>query len=388
MFEPLTGVRVIDLTRVLAGPYATYQLALLGAEVIKIEHPDAGDWTRSGPAPAGLEGQGMATAFLTQNAGKQSVALDLKSAGDLAVACDLIRTADILVENFAPGVASRLGLDFGKVVTLKPDIVYCSISAFGQDGPIGHRRAYDHIVQAMCGIMRTTGTPQTEPNKVGAPYVDYATGLNGAFAMVSALHEVRRTGSAVHVDVAMLDTALMLMNSLVVNHLNTGWQPAASGNEAWSGSPSSGAFETRDGLLLIAANTEPQFRNLCAALGLVGILVDPRLADPARRRENADVLRRQFSDRFATATADHWEQVLDRAGVPAARVRGLDEVLAGPQVAAREITRPVEIPGAAAPVHLPTLGFKADGEAIGPSVPPPRLGADTNRLINGTRSVK
>ena len=388
MFKPLTGVRVIDLSRVLAGPYATYQLALLGAEVIKVEHPDAGDWTRSGPAPAGLEGQGMATGFLTQNAGKQSVALDLKDAGDFAVACDLIRTADVLVENFSPGVAARLGLDFGTVSTLRPDIVYCSISAFGQDGPIGHRRAYDHIVQAMCGIMRTTGTPQTEPNKVGAPYVDYATGLNGAFAVVSALHEVRRTGAAVHVDVAMLDTALMLMNSLVVNHLNTGWQPAAAGNEAWSGSPSSGAFETRDGLLLIAANTEAQFRSLCTALGLVGILVDPRLAEPARRSGNADLLRRQLSERFATGTAEHWETVLDRAGVPAARVRGLDEVLTEPQVAARGLTRPVGIPGAAAPVHLPTLGFKADGEAIGPSAPPPRLGADTDRLVDSIRGAQ
>ena len=176
MFIPLSGIRVVDLSQILAGPYATYQLALLGAEVIKIERPDVGDWSRAGPAPDGLEGQGMGNTFLTQNANKKSVTLDLKTDDGRAAVLRLLRKADIFVENFKPGTAARLGLDSETVMEAKPDIVHLSISAYGQDGPIGHRPAYDHVVQGMCGIMRTTGRPETEPNKVGAPYIDYATG--------------------------------------------------------------------------------------------------------------------------------------------------------------------------------------------------------------------
>ncbi len=376
MFQPLTGVRVIDLTQILAGPYATYQLALLGADVIKVEPPGTGDWTRIGSAPEGLEDQGMGTAFLTQNAGKKSVVLDLKSESDRKALLNLAATADVFVENFRPGTAKRLGVHYEAIKATKPDVVYCSISAYGQDGPIGHRPAYDHIVQGMCGIMRTTGTTETEPNKVGAPYIDYATGLNGAFAIVSALHEVRRTGRGVRLDVAMLDTSLLLMASLMTNHLNTGWIPAATGNQAWSQSPSSGAFETTDGLLMIAANNERQFVDLCRAIGLPDVLDDPRFAEPAQRRENVAALRDLIAQRIMTGSADHWEQVLDQAAVPAVRVRRLDEVLGEPQIAARGLTEAVEVPGAAAPLRLPALGFKANGETVGPAAPPPRLGAD------------
>ena len=197
MFKPLDGVRVIDLTQVLAGPYATYQLALLGAEVIKVEPPGRGDWTRDGSAPDGLKNQHLGTSFLTQNANKKSVTIDLKTEDGLAALMALIKTADIFVENFRPGTAARLGLSHEDVQRARPGIVYASISAYGQDGPIGHRPAYDHVVQGMCGIMRTTGTPETEPNKVGAPYVDYATGMNAAFAIVSGVLEARRTGESV-----------------------------------------------------------------------------------------------------------------------------------------------------------------------------------------------
>jgi len=305
MFQPLFGIRVVDLTQVLAGPYATYQLALLGAEVIKVEPPEVGDWTRTGAAPEGLEGQGMSTGFMTQNAAKKSVALDLKSEQGHAALLALVETADVFVENFRPGTAARLGLSYEAIKVVKPGIIYCSISAYGQDGPIGHRPAYDHVVQGMCGIMRTTGTPQTEPNKVGAPYIDYATGMNAAFAIVAALHEVRRTGGGVRLDVAMLDTSLLLMASLVTNHLNTGWIPTATGNEAWSQSPSSGAFETTDGTLMIAANNERQFRDLCRVIDLGPLLDDPRFDAPARRRDHVPELRRLIAERIKSQSADH-----------------------------------------------------------------------------------
>ena len=321
--------------------------------------------------------------YLTQNAGKRSVVLDLKSDDGHAALMALVAAADIFVENFRPGTADRLGLSYEAIAAARPDIVYCSISAYGQDGPISHRPAYDHVVQGMCGIMRTTGTPESEPNKVGAPYIDYATGLNAAFAIVSALHEVRRTGAGVRLDVAMLDTSLMLMASLVTNHLNTGWMPVASGNEAWSQSPSSGAFETTSGMLMIAANNERQFRDLCRAIGLDRVLEDPRFDDPASRRDHVPELRRLIAARIAVESADHWEAVLDTARVPAARVRRLDEVITEPQTAARGLTQAMPVPGAAAPVHMPTLGFKADGQVTGPMAPPPRLGAHTDEVLRG-----
>lgn len=381
MFKPLDGVRVIDLTQVLAGPYATYQLALLGAEVIKVEQPDQGDWTRDGGAPDGLENQKLGTSFLTQNANKKSVAIDLKTERGLADLNTLIKSADIFVENFRPGTAARLGLSYEDVRRVHPGIVYCSISAFGQDGPIGHRPAYDHIVQGMCGIMRTTGTPETEPNKVGAPYIDYATGMNAAFAIVSGVLEARRMGESVRLDVAMLDTSLLLMASLVTNHLNTGATFKASGNEAWSQSPSSGAFETTDGILMIAANNERQFRDLCRALDLAEILDDPRFGPVAARREHVPELRALIAGRIASESADHWETVLDEAFVPATRIRALEEVLAEPQIQARELTKPIEMPGAARPLAVPTLGFKANGAAVGPSEPPARLGQHTEEIL-------
>jgi crotonobetainyl-CoA:carnitine CoA-transferase CaiB-like acyl-CoA transferase len=300
----------------------------------------------------------------------------------------IVKTADVFVENFRPGTAARLGLSYDQIHQAKRDIVYCSISAYGQDGPIGHRPAYDHIVQGMCGIMRTTGTPETEPNKVGAPYIDYATGMNAAFAIVSGVMEARRTGQGVRLDVAMLDTSLLLMASLVTSHLNTGATFTASGNEAWSRSPSSGAFETTEGTLMIAANNERQFHDLCQAIGLPQLLDDPRFDTPTIRQDNALELRQIIADRIATNTADHWEAVLDAAFVPGARVRSIEEVLSEPQIQARELTKTISIPGATTPTHMPTLGFKVDGEAIGPTRPPARLGQHTDEVLRDLSRLK
>jgi len=381
MFQPLIGKTVIDLTQVLAGPYATYQLALLGAEVLKIEDPNGGDWTRAGNAPDGLENQNMGTAYLTQNANKKSITLDLKSPKDIKKLKKLVEDADVFVENFRPGTAARLGLSYDDVKKIRPNIVYCSISGFGQDGPISNRPAYDHIVQGMCGIMRLTGTNETEPNKVGAPYVDYATGLNGAFAIVSALHEVNRTRKSVKLDIAMLDTSLLLMSSLVTDHLNTGWVPVPSGNEAWSQSPSSGAFETQSDLLMIAANNERQFERFCSAINREDLLKDKRFQHSKDRKKNKNELRHIVEQIIKTKTAEYWEENLNKQGVPATKVRKLDEILSEDQVEKRGITHKLKIPGIRNSLHVPTLGFKVDDEIIAPKEPPPRLGQDTEYII-------
>jgi crotonobetainyl-CoA:carnitine CoA-transferase CaiB-like acyl-CoA transferase len=383
MFQPLAGLRVIDLTQVLAGPYAAYQLGLMGAEVLKIETPDGGDWSRDKGDIAQLNAEGMGIAYLTQNANKKSVTLNLKTPEGLAVMKRLIESADVFIENFRPGAITRLGLPFETVREINPRIVYCSISAYGQDGEFSHRPAYDHVIQGMCGIMKTTGTVDTGPQKVGAPYVDYATGMNAAFAIVSALHETRRTGEAVHLDVAMLDTSMLLMASLVTSHLTSGWMPRPAGNEAWSQSPSSGAFETSDGLLMVAANNDKQFRALCAGLGRPDILEDERWREPEARRDNAAALRAELVGIFLSGTASEWEKALDSAGVPASRVRSLDEVLAEGQARTRGFAHAMSWDRQPRDIHLPTLGFKVNREVVAPTQAPPELGSDTREVLKG-----
>lgn len=381
MFQPLKGVRVIDLSQVLAGPFATYQMALMGAEVLKIEKPGEGDWTRIGGALPELAEQRMALGFLAHNADKKSVTINLKSPEGLELIKKLIATAGVFVENFKPGVAERLGLGFDVVRKINPKIVYCSISAYGQDGPLSQRPAYDHVIQGMCGIMRTTGKPGDGPTKVGAPYIDYATGMNAAMAVMAGLLEVQRTGTSVQVDIAMLDTALMLMASLMSQHLSADWVPTQNGNEAWSASPSSGAFETADGMLMLAANNDAQFHKLCKAMKREDILEDPRWQSPDVRAENGDSLRETLNQAFLTDTAAHWEKLLEKADVPAARVRGLDEVLAEPQVRARELTSEIRVEGHEGTIHIPTMSFKANGKNTPPRNPPSPLGADTEEVL-------
>lgn len=381
MFQPLAGVRVVDLSQVLAGPYATYLLALMGAEVLKIEKPGEGDWTRIGQGIPKLTEQRMGLSYLVQNADKKSVAVDLKTPEGIEIVKRLVATSDVFLENFKPGVAERLGLGYDALKAVNPKLAYVSISAFGQDGPMSPRPAYDHVIQGMCGIMLTTGAPGAGPTKVGSPYVDYATGMNAAMATLGAIMEVRRTGQAVRIDVAMLDTALMLMASLVTNVLSSDWKPVQTGNEAWSQSPSSGAFQTSDGVLMLAANNESQFRRLCPAIGRSDILSDPRWSDPEIRKSNFPALRETLIETFKNRSATEWEEILSCVQVPAGRVRGLEEILAEPQIAARGLTGAIHVEGHDAPVMVPAMGFKADGSSNAPKSPPPQLGADTEAVL-------
>jgi crotonobetainyl-CoA:carnitine CoA-transferase CaiB-like acyl-CoA transferase len=379
MFTPLDGVRVVDLTHVLAGPYCTQLLALLGADVVKVEPPGTGDLTRfGGPVPELNERQ-LGLAFCTQNTDKASVTVNLKDPAGTEIVRRLVAEADVFVENFRPGVAARLGLSFAELLDVNPALVYVSLTAYGQDGPIGHRPAYDHVVQAMSGIMETTGTEETGPIKVGAPYVDYAAGQKGAMATMAAIMEQRRTGEPQLVDISMLDTTMLLMANTLTATAATGERPAKLGNEAASLAPSSGSFDTADGLLAIAANNERQFRELCAAIGRPDLADDDRFADRAARQTNADAFRAVLRTALAGASASDWETRLDAVGVPASRVRSVDELLAEGQPAARGLLAAVDVDGVE--VALPTAGFKVNGEVAAPSEPPRRLGADTDRIL-------
>lgn len=379
MFAPLEGIRVIDLTHVLAGPYCTHLLAVLGAEVIKVEPPETGDLTRFGGPFDDLNAERLGLGFCTQNSDKASVTVNLQTPAGVEIVRRLAGGAQVVVENFRPGVAERLGVGFEAMVAANPELVYLSLTAYGQDGPLGHRPAYDHVVQAMSGIMETTGTDQTGPIKVGAPFVDYAAGLKGALAVMAALAEQQRTAQPQRVDVAMLDTTLLTMANTLTTTANTGARPPKLGNEAASLAASSGTFGTADGLLAIAANNDRQFRHLCQAIGRPELADDQRFASHHHRQANADAFRQELVPALAQASAAEWEERLDQVGVPAARVRSLDQLLAEGQPAARQLLTPVEV--GTRTVELPTAGFKVNGEVPGPRQAPPRLGADTDRVL-------
>ena len=379
MFSPLDGVRVIDLTHVLAGPYCTQLLAMLGAEVIKVEPPGVGDMTRPGGPIPELSRAGVGLAFCTQNTDKASITVDLKSTEGVNIVRRLVADADVFVENFRPGVVERLGLGYDELVSHNGSLVYVSLTAYGQDGPIGHRPAFDHVVQAMSGVMEVTGTAETGPVKVGAPIVDYAAGQKGAMATLAAIMEQRRTGQPQRVDSAMLDSVLLLMANTLTATANTGQRPAKLGNQAASGTPSSGCFETSDGLLAIAANTERQFADLCRAIGRPDLIDDQRFDTRTGRRDNQTEFRTILEAALAERGASAWELEMDRHGVPASRVRSMDEVLAEGQPAARELL--VDVPVDGRTVQLPTSGFKVNGETPRPHQPPPRLGADTDSIL-------
>ena len=378
---PLAGITVIDLTQVFAGPYCTYQLALLGAKVIKIE-PPGGEMTRYGGALRDLADEGLGLAFCTQNSDKDCVEIDLKQPAGTAQVLELTADADIFVQNYRPGVAARLGLGEGAVRGANPNIVYCSISAYGGEGPVGHRPAYDHVVQAMSGIMQTTGTEEMGPVKVGAPYVDYATGLNAAFAIMAALRERDRTAAPQTVNVAMLDTALNLMANNLVTTATTGSETPKLGNEAASRAPSSGCFEAGDGvLLMLAANNERQFADLCGVLGHPEWVEDERWRQPRQRAENQQALRAIIENVFRQRSAAEWEALLDQAGVPASRVRSVGEVLAEGQPESRDLLRELPVGIRATSVSLPAIGFRLNGDSLQPQQAPRNSGQDNDKYL-------
>lgn len=375
MTDLLSGIRVLDLTNVLAGPYCAYQLALLGADVIKVEAPPGGDLARQLGASPELNKAGMGASFLAQNAGKRSVVLDLKQEADRERFLDLVATADALVENFRPGVMDRLGLGHEKLKEVRPSLVYCAISGFGQTGPMRGNPAYDQIIQGLSGIMSITGTPETAPLRVGYPVADTLGGLVGAFAIAAALVRQKTSGEGAFLDVSMLECTLSALGWPVSNYLTAGVEPQAMGNENMTAAPS-GAFRTGEGLLNIAANKQEQFVILCGLIGRPDLASDPRFAERETRKGNRAALKPLIEDALAGAPAAVWEEKLNRAGVPAGRVLTIPQVLQERQVIERRMTtRFQEIPGMEKPLTVVRGGFMVDGAAPVPAGPPPRLGA-------------
>lgn len=381
--EPLLeGVRVADLTNVLAGPFASYQLALMGAEVIKVEFPDRGDLARQLGADEELSSRNLGSSFLAQNSGKRSLTLDLKASAGKAVFAALVAKVDVVIENFRPGVLGRLGFGWDHLRDINPRLVYCAISGFGHIGPMKDRPAYDQVIQGLSGMMSVTGSPKTAPIRIGFPICDTFGGMTAAFAVAAALSRVQRTGEGAFLDISMLDSALTSLGWVGSDYLIAGQVPEQMGNENATSAPS-GTFRTGEGSLNIAANKQEQFDALCHVLGRTDLLIDSRFVTREARKTHRHELREELEKVLASGTALEWEVALSAIGIPAARVLSVPDAVALDQAQSRELIKEVALPGT--PVRaIKVLGsaIHVDGRPRSPESPPPTLGQHTDEILS------
>lgn len=373
MSKPLAGIRVLDLTNVLAGPFCCHHLAHLGAEVIKVEAVGRGDLARQLGADPELNAKGMGVSFLAQNAGKKSVTLNLKHARGKSLFLKLVETADVVVENFRPGVMDRLDVGYEVLKAAQPQLIYCAISGFGQDGPWVHRPAYDQIIQGASGVMSITGDAESAPLRVGYPIADTVGGITAAFAISSALNAKPR---GTFIDVSMLESVLVTMGWVLSNYVNAGVFPAPNGNENITSAPS-GTFEAQGGPINIAANKDEQWVLLTDHLGLAALRERPEYATREDRKRNRLALKAELEAVLVARPARDWAKELNRIGVPSGAVLSVPEILDMPQIAERGFMETfADVPGVGRDVQVATTGVKLDGKAPSVDSPPPILGAD------------
>ncbi|MFC7532951.1 CaiB/BaiF CoA transferase family protein [Actinoplanes sp. GCM10030250] len=385
--RPLHGVRILDLTNVLAGPYCSYHLMLLGAEVVKIERPGEGDLARKlGPEPE-LNRAAIGASFLAQNAGKKSVELDLKDTADRATFESLLGTADVLLENFRAGVLSRIGYSWEVLHRINPRLVYCAISGFGQTGPMRQAPAYDQIIQGLSGMMSVTGTPETAPLRVGFPVSDTIGGLVAAMTIAAALAGRARTGKGACLDVSMLETSLSAMGWAASNFLVSGVPPEPMGDQNATAAPS-GTFHTADGPLNIAANRQEQFATLCRIIERTDLLSDERFADREARKQHRAALNDEINTALRRRPAIEWERALSAAGVPAARILTVPQAMELDQLKARGFLTDLEFPGDPdRTLQVTGNGVLVNGEALRPQSPPPLLGEHNDEFRTTANEV-
>ena len=375
----LEGVRVLDFTHVHAGPLCTYQLALMGADVIKVEAPGAGDQMRS----MGVQlAPGMSPGFLGQNANKRSIALNLKTKDGVRVVNQLMKDADVIVINMRPGTADRIGIGYETARTANPSIIYCAISGYGQTGPEADRPAMDHLIQGESGMFMATGTEE-QPVRVGFPVADAGTAVIASSAILGALVRNGREGAGAFLDVSMLESCMALMGLNYYNFFATGKVGARVGPNPLAQIGSAGTWKTKDGVLLVNANNQRLFERMARALGRGDLLEDDRFRDINASSEHRDELRAIFGEIFLTATANHWDGVLRKAGVPSGQLKNLDEVVQHPQLEFRNsFTTISDVPGMDdAPTFL-GAGFTVDNAPTGPTSVPPTLGRDSDEILS------
>jgi crotonobetainyl-CoA:carnitine CoA-transferase CaiB-like acyl-CoA transferase len=354
--RPFEGVRILDFTQVLAGPYASYQLGLLGADVIKVERREGEDMRRT-PLNKEWAERGLAPGWQAINGGKRSLTLDLQKPEAIEIVKRLVAKADVVMENFRPGIMDKLGIGYEALSKVNPRLIYCSISGFGQTGPERSGAGYDGKIQALSGIMAITGHEATGPTRAGFAVCDVLSGATAAFAVSSALFQRTHTGKGQQVDVSMLEATIAFLSGQVADYTVAGHKQELSGNQAVSRRPTANLFKAgKGGHILLAVNNEKQFIALMKALGREDVLSDPRFADWFLRKENEPELRKIIEDVLATKDPKEWEKILDAAGAPCASIWRIEEVIDHPQIQARKAIQTVDTPYG--PLRFAGSGFQ------------------------------
>ena len=378
MTKPFAGVRILDFTQVFAGPFGSYQLALLGADVVKIERP-GGDDMRYGPPNKDWSAKGLGTSWMAINSNKRNIALDLTKPEAIEIVKRLATKADVVMENYRPGVMDKLGIGYAALSKVNPRLIYAAVSGFGQTGPERTTAAYDGKIQAMSGIMSITGHEETGPVRAGFAVCDTLTGMTMAFGVASALFQRTHTGIGQFVDISMLDATLAFLAGPIADWTVAGHKQKQSGNQAVSRKPTANLFRAKDGWLLLAVNNDKQYDALMKALGLEHAFSDPRFADWFLRVENEPALRALIEEKLAAATPTEWEERLNAAGAPSAAIWRIEEVIEHRQVKARGLLQEVDSPWG-------KLRFAGSGVTLAHGTPrldklAPLLGADTDAIL-------
>jgi formyl-CoA transferase len=378
---PLEGVRVIEVCNVAAGPYCGMLLADMGADVIKVEHPEGGDTLRSWPPL----NHGYSENFASLNRNKRSVTLNLKDPADRDLLRALVREADVLIENNRPGVMDRLGVGYAALAAIRPALVFCSISAYGQTCPRAQEGGFDLTIQAMSGIMSVTGEAGRPPVKCGVPLADFSAGLYGAFAIVAALRQAEATGQGTHLDVPMLGATLGIAALQTSEYFGSGRDPQPLGSAHPRNAPYR-VFRSRDGYFGMAAGNNALWRSVCEVVGMPGLLADERFTSPTLRAKHQDALLDILEARFTRDDTAVWLQRFQAAGVPSAPINTYSEVLADPQVEHMQWVQPLTLPnGEVTRTFVSPL--RLSGEGLPLRSPPPALGEHNAELLDPLRAA-
>src|SRR4051812_6876907 len=376
--KPFSGVKVLDFTRVLAGPYGSYQLALLGADVVKVESRE-GDDMRYGNRANDWEKRGMAAPWVAVNAGKRSITLDLKKPKAIEVIKRLAATADVVIENFRPGVMDKLGIGYETLRVLNPKLIYCAVSGFGQVGPERATAAFDGMIQAMSGLMSITGFPANGPTRVGFAGADVMSGATAAFGVASALFQRTHTGKGQLVDVAMIDAVMGYLAQQFTEHMMTGRVHEQAANLSVTRKPTGNLFKTKDGWMVLAVMTDPQFQRLMKVLGCEAALGDPRFADWPKRIDNNKALHEIVEAAMKTETSAMWVERFAKADVPAGRVLSIPETTKLDLMKHRTVLQTVETEHG--PIQVVGSGFRLEHGGGSVDRPPAKLGQHTDDVL-------
>ena len=378
MSKPFAGVKVLDFTRVLAGPYGTYQLALLGADVVKVESRE-GDDMRFGNRKDAWEKRGLAAPWIAVNSGKRSITLDLKKPKAIEIIKRLVATADVVMENFRPGVMEKLGLGYETLKAINPKLIYCAVSGFGQVGPQAKTAAFDGMIQAMSGLMSITGFPANGPTRVGFAGADVMSGATAAFGVASALYQRTHTGKGQLVDVAMIDAVMGYLAQQFTEHMITGRVHEQAANLSVTRKPTGNLFKTKDGWIVLAVMTDPQFQRLMKVLGREDTLADPRFSDWPTRIANNTALHEIIEAVMKTETSDTWTGRFARNDIPAGRVHSIPETAQLDLFQHRTVLQTVETEHG--PIKVIGSGFRLEHGGGSVDRPPATLGQHTDEVL-------